>query len=525
MYYICSPFTEIDKKTPMTNPDLSIYQEAIKPEAIKLSFRRLMEPLLVLFNKASGMVLPGKHFYIAYSIPGGVYGFFDHHDISQEELDAIMLVIKGMITNKEKIMHETLPTDDLLYYFEKHNRADIIHLIRSKTPHVASEGFPLSHLNGYGEFFPNYINEDYERLQHFVLKPFGKGFFLIADPVFFERVMPAEAIQSKYFQGFKETQETMKYLGISSFAELNDIIASGRLPEFIKLSEAWQARRISQIADSILSHPSSPHVIFLAGPTSSGKTTSAKRLAIELRVLKKQVSILSLDNYYLPHSKIPDDPITGMKNFELITALDLDLFRQNINDLLIGKAVRLPRYHFDGKGAIPEKEATQIQTDTYLIVEGIHGLNPELWHDVMDVESFRLYVSALSTLNIHDHLPLSTSDNRLMRRMIRDQLFRGYGFNETISRWPDIIQNEYQSIFPYQESAHAVFNSALAYEPAVFAHYAPKIMLNENIGNELISEEAKRIIRILSLLIPIDPVDIPPTSVIREFIGGSSFNY
>ena len=430
-----------------------------------------------------------------------------------------------MIANNEKIKHETLSTEKLLAYFEKHNRDDILHLIHSKTPQIESEGFPLAHLNGYGEFFANYINEDYERLQHFRLMPFGKGFFLIADPVFFERVMPAENIQSKYFQGFEETEETMKHLGIACFAELNDIVSSGRLPEFIKLSEAWQSRRISQIADTILSHPNKPRVIFLAGPTSSGKTTSAKRLAIELRVLKKQVSILSLDNYYLPHSKIPDDPITGIKNFELITALDLKLFRQNINDLLAGKAVRLPRYHFDGKGAIAEKGATQITPDTYLIVEGIHGLNPELWQDVMDVDSFRLYVSALSTLNIHDHLPLSTSDNRLMRRMIRDQLFRGYGFNETISRWPDIMQNEYQSIFPYQESAHAIFNSALVYEPAVFAHYAPQILQTQNSENELINEEAKRIIRILSLLIPIDPVDIPPTSVIREFIGGSSFNY
>jgi uridine kinase len=509
----------------MTKSGLQFEQQSTQPEAIKLSFRRLMEPLLVLFNKAVGEVLTDKRFYIAYSIPGGVYGFFDHYEVSKQQLEAISLSISTMIANKERIRHETLPTDYLLQYFEKHERADIVDLIRSKTPHIESEGFPLAHLNGYGEFFPNYISEDYERLQHFRLLPFGKGFFLVADPVFFERVMPAEALQSKYFRGFEETEETMKHLGIASFAELNDIISGGRLPEFIKLSEAWQTRRISQIADTILSDKNSPRVIFLAGPTSSGKTTSAKRLAIELRIMKKQVHILSLDNYYLPHNQIPDDPNTGIKNFELITALDLKLFRKNINDLLAGKAVRLPRYHFDGKGAIPERQATQITPDTYLIVEGIHGLNPGLWHDVMDVDSFRLYVSALSTLNIHDHLPLSTSDNRLMRRMIRDHLFRGYGFNETISRWPDIMQNEYQSIFPYQESAHAIFNSALVYEPAIFAHYAPQILQSQNNEDELISEEVKRIIRLLSLLIPIDPTDIPPTSIIREFIGGSSFNY
>ncbi len=496
-----------------------------KPEALKLSFRRLMEPLLVLFNKAASRVLADRPFYIAYSIPGGVYGYFQDYLAGNKELQAIEKAIHQMIFNKEKIMHDLLTNSDLLAYFDKYGREDMIQLIRSKTPQVELDGFPLAHLNGYGEFFPNYLSEDYDRLKNFQLRPFGKGFFLIADPLFFNRVMPAKAIQSKYFQGFEESEETMKYLGVASFAELNHIIREGRLPEFIKLSEAWQARRISQIADSILGHNNKSRVVFLAGPTSSGKTTSAKRLAIELKVLKQKVIMLSLDNYYLPHRKIPDDPQTGIKNFELITALDLELFRQNINDLLAGKPVHLPKYHFDGHGAIPEKQATVIDSNTYLIVEGIHGLNPDLWRDVMDVDSFRLYVSALSTLNIHDHLPLSTSDHRLMRRMIRDQLFRGYDYKETISRWPDIIQNEYKSIFPYQESAHAIFNSALVYEPAVFAHYAPEILKNNESNNALISEEAKRIKRLLSLLIPINPIDIPPTSILREFIGGSSFNY
>ncbi len=496
-----------------------------RPDALNLSFRRLMEPLLVLFNKAAGEVMHNRHFYIAYSIPGGVYGYFNDHVITHKELYDIASNIRHMIASRERIRHEKYSTGDFFGYFEKHKRNDILHLISSKTPPLEADGFPVAHLNGYGEFFPNYILEDYERLRHFRLKAFKRGFFLIADPVFFDRVMPVEAIQSKYFQGFEESEETMKHLGIASFAELNDVITTGNLPEFIKLSEAWQARRISRIADSIVTHENSPRVIFLAGPTSSGKTTAAKRLAIELKVLKKQVMIMSLDNYYLPHSKIPADPTTGMQNFEQISALDLEYFRQNINDLLSGQPVNLPKYHFDGRGAIPEKESTQISKNTYLIIEGIHGLNPLLWQDFMDVDSYRLYVSALSTLNIHDHLPLSTSDHRLIRRMLRDQLFRGYGFAETISRWPDIIQNEYLSIFPYQESAHALFNSALVYEPAVFAHYAPQIMQNHQPQSKLVNEEAKRINRILSLLIPINPADIPPTSILREFIGGSSFKY
>ncbi len=498
---------------------------ALRPEIFGQSFRNLMEPLLVLFNKAAGMEVKNSGFYIAYSIPGGVYGYFRKHDISKEELNRIRIRIRRMIHSNAGFRHEVLPQEKILRYFEASQRTDIIQLIRSKEQERELEGLRLAHLNGFGELLLNHVEFDYNRLTDFRLLQFRKGFFLIADPTFYERVMPAEPEKSKYFRSFEEVENTMMHLGISSFAELNHIVRNGRLPEFIKLSEAFQSRRISQIADSILSHPGKPRVVFLAGPTSSGKTTAAHRLSIEFRVLKKEVLILSLDNYYLPHSAIPDDPLTGMKNFELITALDLELFRQNINNLLAGKKVRLPRYHFDGRGAVPDETLSSITPETYIIVEGIHGLNPGLWQEVMDVESYRMYVSALSTLNIHDHLPLSTSDHRLIRRLVRDHLFRGYNFNETINRWPDIMHNEYQSIFPFQESAHAVFNSALVYEPAVFAHYAPGILQAGQAANERIREEVNRINRILSLLIPIDPKDIPPTSILREFIGGSSFIY
>ena len=495
------------------------------PEAMQAPFRRVMEPLLVLFNKAAGMVMRDKPFYVAYSIPGGVYGFFKDHQVTSDELDHIALHIRYMLHGQAELENKLMTAREVLDYFQHTNRDDIMRLIQSRDDNEALTDLRFAHVGGYGELLLQHVSSHYDKLRDFRLERFGQGFFLIADPVFFQRVMPSQPESSKYFYGFEETEETMKHLGIASFAELNDVIGEGRLPEFVKLSEAWQARRISQIADDILDHPSATHLIFLAGPTSSGKTTSANRLAIELKVMKKEVLILSLDNFYLPHSEIPDDPSTGLKNFELITALDLDLFRKTIHDLLAGKKVFLPRYHFDGQGARASETPTQINAGTYIIVEGIHGLNPGLWQEVVDVASYRLYVSALSTLNIHDHLPLSTSDHRLIRRMVRDHLFRGYGFNETIRRWPDVMRNEYQSIFPFQESAHAVFNSALIYEPAVFAHYAPGIIQAEKAENEQIREEVKRIQRILSLLTPINPNDIPPTSILREFIGGSSFQY
>ncbi len=507
------------------NPDMISFQQYERPIALRYSFRNLMEPLLVLFNKAASIESHNRPFYIAYSIPGGVYGYFKDHKVSEAELLKIESRIRAIIERKDDFSHEVLPPDKIRSYFETGSRSDIIHLLESKPGNDSIDGLRLAHLNGYGELLFNHISENYDQIKEFRLIPFHDGFFLIADPGFYNRVMPKQPETSKYFLGFEEAENTMKHLGISSFAGLNDVIRQNRLHEFIKLSEAWISRRLTEIADDITGHGEKPRVIFLSGPTSSGKTTTAHRLRIELQIMKKDVLLLSLDNYYLPHSEIPDDPQTGMKNFELITALNLGLFRKDINNLLSGKAVNLPTYHFDGKGATPGKEATTIDKDTYIIVEGIHGLNPDMWKDMMDVPSYRLYVSALSTLNIHDHLPLSTSDHRLIRRLVRDHLFRGYSFNETIRRWPDVMQNEYQSIYPFQESAHAILNSALVYEPAVFAHYAPGIALPDKAENEQIYEEVKRLNRILRLLIPIDPKDIPPTSILREFIGGSSFQY
>ncbi len=480
----------------------------------------------MLFNKASGEVLPNKPYYISYSVPGGVYGYFPDYDVKVRELQRIEDEVKKMLRSDMGFRQQTLSKQDLVDYFETNRRPDIVHLLQSREGNAhALAGLQLAHLNGCGELLLEHVQENYDRLHGFSLFKYRKGFFLITDQEFYQRVMPERIELSKYFRRFEESEETMKFLGISSFAELNDVISQGRLPEFIKIAEVYQARRISRIADNIISHPLKPRVVFLAGPTSSGKTTSANRLAIELKAIKKQALILSLDNYYLPHTDIPDDPATGMKNFEQLRALDLDLFMDNIHDLLSRKDVCLPKYHFDGQGPVPGEKPTRITDDTYIIVEGIHGLNPELWKKVMDVESYRLYVSALTTLNIHDHLPFSTSDHRLIRRLVRDHLFRGYDFNETITRWPDVMQNEYQSIFPFQESAHAILNSALIYEIAVFAFYAPQILQVENATTPHARREAERLNRLLSLLVPINPSDIPPTSILREFIGGSSFNY
>lgn len=498
--------------------------EPAKP--FRLPFRSLIEPLLVLFNVASKKVLKDREYFFDYSIPGGLYGHYHGYVPTDNDLKAIHDSIKNLLRNQVHLLQEERSSEQIQQYYSEFERKDILHLIRSNPKNLELlDGKRIAHINGYGELFFNRIQDNLSLLSNFRLIKAKGGFFLISDYAFFERVLPKRLETSKYFKRFDESHEAMAHFGISNIADLNDVITQGDLPEFLKLSEAYQAKSFSRIADNIIAHPLKPRVIFLAGPTSSGKTTSANRLALELKVLRKNVLILSLDNYYKPHSEIPDDPATGMKNFEVVSALNLDLFRQNICNLLAGDPTRLPKYHFDGNGGVSTGDPVTTDEDTYFIVEGIHALNPVVWADVLEGNSYRLYVSALTTLNIHDHLPFSTSDHRLIRRLVRDHLFRGYGFNETIKRWPDVVVNEFTCIFPFQESAHAIINSALIYEMAVFAHYAPAILNPDLAENELIREEVLRLNRLLRLFIPIAPTDIPPTSILREFIGGSSFKY
>ena len=486
----------------------------------------MIEPLLVLFNVATKKVLKDREYFFDYSVPGGLYGHYHGYVPTEHDLKAIQDRIKDLLRNPVKLLQEERPSEQVQQYFSEFERKDILHLIRSNPENLERlDGMRIAHINGYGELFFNPIQDNFSLLSKFRLTKAKEGFFLISDYDFFEKVLPKRLETSKYFKRFDESHAAMTHFGISNIADLNDVITQGDLPEFLKLSEAYQAKSFSRIADNIIAHPLRPRVIFLAGPTSSGKTTSANRLALELKVLRKKVLIVSLDNYYKPHSEIPDDPATGMKNFELVSALNLDLFRQNINNLLIGQPTRLPKYHFDGNGGVTTGAPIATDDDTYFIVEGIHALNPMVWQDVLEGNSYRLYVSALTTLNVHDHLPFSTSDHRLIRRLVRDHLFRGYGFNETIKRWPDVVVNEFTCIFPFQESAHAIINSALIYEMAVFAHYAPAILNPDLAENDLIREEVLRLNRLLRLFIPIAPTDIPPTSILREFIGGSSFKY
>ncbi len=304
---------------------------------------------------------------------------------------------------------------------------------------------------------------------------------------------------------------------------LNRVIASGDVSDFIKIAEALHEKRIAQIADEITRDYDRIKIVLIAGPSSSGKTTFSKRLAIHLRVNGRKPVALSLDNYFLDREKTPRDE-QGELDFDTIEALDLPLLNDHLYKLLNGKEVQIPRFNFKTGKRAETTTPLKLEPDQILIVEGIHALNPRISELIPSEKKFRIYVSALTQVNIDSHNRISTSDTRLIRRIVRDKLFRNHSAQDNLKMWPKVRRAEEIHIFPYQENADTMFNSALIYELAVLKLYAEPLL--EEIGPEFPEyATAVRLIGLLSHFLGMLPDEVPPTSILREFIGGSSFRY
>ncbi|MEI8346151.1 MAG: nucleoside kinase, partial [Pseudomonadota bacterium] len=291
----------------------------------------------------------------------------------------------------------------------------------------------------------------------------------------------------------------------------------------IKVSEALHEKKVSQIADMIAKRPFIPRVVLIAGPSSSGKTTFSKRLGVQLLVNGLRPVAISLDNYFVERERTPKDE-NGDFDFEALEAIDVELFNQQLNQLIRGEEVSIPRFDFRTGGRKGISQKLKLEADHILIIEGIHGLNPTLTKSVEDKYKFRIYISALTQLNLHRHDRISTSDSRLIRRIVRDSYFRGYSASETLSRWPSVRKGENKNIFPLQENGDVMFNSALFYELSVLKGHAERALLKVG-KDDPVYIEAQRLLKFLSYFLPIDSSDVPNTSILREFIGGSSFDY
>jgi uridine kinase len=359
-------------------------------------------------------------------------------------------------------------------------------------------------------------------LKVFDLKQYAKGFVLL----FPDNTNPKEPSeirrQPKIFQAYRESKHWGQILEVNNVGRLNEIIKDKSISDFVKTAEALHSKKIQEIADEISSRESC-RIVLIAGPSSSGKTTFSKRLCTHLKVNGLRPITLSLDNYFLDRAHTPRDE-DGEYDFESIYALDLELFNKQLQALLQGQTVRIPEFDFQSGHRKTATDPLRINEDQIIIIEGIHGLNDELTSSIPSSCKFKIYISALTQLVIDDYNRIATTDTRLIRRTVRDCKYRGYSAENTINRWKSVRRGEERNIFPFQECSDMVFNSAVPYEWAVLRPIAEPLFLDIQPDSSAYPL-ARKILKTLSFFSPLNPKEVPPTSILREFIGGSSFQY
>ncbi len=375
-------------------------------------------------------------------------------------------------------------------------------------------------IDGYEDYFYGYMVPSTGVLSVFSLEPYENG-FLLRMPA---REQPEEIApfihRPKLFQILKEAEEWGNTLEIQTVGALNNAIVDGRMNEVILIQEALQEKRLANLADEIIKNKKK--IVLIAGPSSSGKTTFSHRLSIQLKIHGMKPHPISIDNYFKNREDTPKDE-NGEYNFEVLEALDIDLFQENMRALLSGKKVSMPTFNFISGEKEFRNHWLQLTDKDILVIEGIHGLNGELTKELPKESIFKIYISALTPINIDEHNRVATTDARLLRRIVRDASYRGTKAKDTIARWDSVRRGEENYIFPYQEEADAMFNSALIYEISVLKQYAEPLLYAVPTDCEEY-QEAKRLLKFLDYFLGIPSESIPNNSLIREFIGGNCFN-
>lgn len=438
--------------------------------------------------------------------------------LTEEDLLKIEKRMREIVEDDEPFVREEMSREDAMRYFEEQGMNDKVRLLQYRKDAKVS----LYSCGPIRNHFYGILAPRTGLIRLFKLKLYPPGFILRLPTVEEPHHVPPFIRQEKMFQVFQEYERWGNILGIENVANLDDVITQGGILELILIAESLHEKRIAQIADQFTSHKTHPRVIMISGPTSSGKTTFSKRLTIQLRVNGWRPFLISLDDYFVDREQTPRDE-RGEFDFEAFGAIDAQLFINNLRSLLRGDEVVMPRFNFKmGRSAKGPKVC--LNPDQIIIVEGIHALNTELTKPIPEGLKFKVYVSALTQLNIDEHNRVSTSDVRLIRRLVRDHCYRGYKADETLGRWDSVRRGEERNIFPYQENAHVIFNSALIYELGVLKTFAEPLL--EEITRDIPSySEARRLLKFLSYFLPIDHNQIPPTSILREFLGGSCFMY
>ncbi|MBR5560455.1 MAG: nucleoside kinase [Clostridia bacterium] len=461
-------------------------------------------------------VCPGAKLRVEHSIGYGVYMNVDGVSLTAALVRRIEAAMHEIAQQDLPITKSRWSREEAIAYFAAQGQADTVRLLAYRP----FDFFNVYTCDGLSEYFYGDMAPSTGAVCRFALRFYYPGMVLLLPGEDLSGEPAPFAERPQLMRTYAEANECSRILQCESAADLNDIVAQGGARTFIRVSEAMQERAIAHIAERIIARGA--RVVFIAGPSSSGKTTFANRLSIQLRVSGKQPVAISLDNYYLNREDMPLGP-DGKPDLECLESIDVPLFNEQLVELLAGREVELPMYSFYTKRREEKGTRLSVTQDQILIVEGIHGLNDHLSCDIPSELKFRVYVSALTQLNLDGHNRIRATDVRLMRRMIRDHRTRATSAMETMAMWDKVREGEEKYIFPFQEKADVMFNSSLLYEIAVLKKYAYPMLLA--IGEDSpYYIRARRLVKFLNYFLDCDAEsEIPPTSILREFVGGCTF--
>ena len=438
--------------------------------------------------------------------------------VVDEDVNIIRRRMQEIIDARMPIRRFTVPTEDAITLFQEKGDVEKVKLLKTS----GSIYTTYYKIGEYVDYYYGTLLTNTSQLYLFGLEKYYDGMLLRIPSVSNPDELGEMTRQDKMFDIFKEHHRWQEILGIRTVGDFNQAIDAGHATDIINISEALQEKKLAKIAEEIASRKG-VKLVLLAGPSSSGKTTSCKRLSIQLAVNGLKPLQISLDDYFVDRDKTPKDE-NGDFDFESIYALNLDLLNEQFNALFRGEEVELPKYDFPSGKSVKSGKKLKLEPNNVLVVEGIHALNPELTAHVPEEQIFRVYASALTTILLDNHNYIPTTDNRLLRRIIRDYKYRGVSAQETIRRWPSVRAGENKWIFPFQENADAMLNTAMLYELSVLKMQAEPLLQQVPENCEEFAE-AYRLLKFLKYFKGIPYNNLPPTSLLREFLGGSSFHY
>ena len=502
------------------------FLDASSPSGMRAYVRTLGMVLACAVNE----LYPQMDLRVEHPISKGYYCTLQWHqdkDVEVGEEEEPPKMTREMIAAIKQRMLQIIAEDRPIIEEEKQTK-EVIRLFASRYNNESSIFEALGNpycryfrMGDYVDYYTNVLLPSSGYLTLFDVEPYQDGLLLRIPNRNNPTVLEDAVLQDKMFSIFREYNRWNKLLRINNVSDFNVACKQNKSFGLIKLAEALHEKKIAQIADAIAEKR--PKIVFISGPSSSGKTTFSKRLQIQLLVDGIRPEVLSMDDYFVNRVDTPKDE-NGEWDFENVKAVDLPFFRQQMHDILDGKEVELPTYDFSKGERVFEGRKLKLQKDSVLVIEGLHALNPCILPDVDKDLTFKIYVSALTTINIDNHNWIPTTDIRLLRRIVRDYRYRGFSARETIARCPSVVRGEQKWVYPFQEEADVMFNSALIFEFAVLKRHAEPILSEVPKFCEEYTE-AHRLIKFLQYFIPVPEKEIPPTSLLREFVGGSSFRY